>query len=194
MILGYLILAHLLADFVFQPTRLVLWKMKSKYGVLVHVLVHFTINLLVLSPFIINGYYWPILAAFVICFAHFWIDQAKISYDLKHDKKVMAFLMDQLMHLLTIMLVYFFVQNLTLNLPIKGFYAIYSDIRIVIFFSFLILCSSVVEIYHFQKIREKKRDATLKFHPRNIFLRILVFTLVYVLFMALSYYARAPLQ
>ena len=137
MILGYLILAHLLADFVLQPSKLVLWKIRSKYGVFVHVLVHFVINIIVLLPFILNGYYWPIVAAFVICFAHFWIDQAKISYDLSHDKKVMAFLTDQLIHLLTIMLVYFFVQNLALSLPVSGFYSIYSDIRIVIFFSFL---------------------------------------------------------
>ena len=192
MILGYLILAHLLADFVLQPSKLVLWKIRSKYGVFVHVLVHFVINIIVLLPFILNGYYWPIAAAFVICFAHFWIDQAKISYDLSHDKKVMAFLTDQLIHLLTIMLVYFFVQNLALSLPVSGFYSIYSDIRIVIFFSFLILCSSAVEIYHFQKVREKKRDAMLKLHPRNIALRIFVFTLIYILFMILSYYARAP--
>lgn len=191
MILGYLILAHLLGDFIFQPSKLVIWKIKSKYGVFVHVLVHFVINLIILAPFILNGHYWPILAAFVICFVHFWIDQAKISYDLKHDKKVMAFLLDQLMHLLVMMLVYFFVQNLPLTLPTSGFYSIYSDIRAVIFFSFLILCSSAVEIYHFQKVREKKHDAKFKFNPRNIALRIFVFTLVYILFMILSYFARA---
>lgn len=190
MILGYLILSHLLADFIFQPTKLVLWKIKSKYGVFVHVLVHFVVNLLVLSPFIVNGYYWPIGAAFVVCFAHFWIDQAKISYDLRHDKKVLAFLIDQLMHLLVMMLVYFFVQHLTLSLPTGNFYSIYSDIRVIIFFSFLILCSSAVEIYHFQKIRERKHDATLKLHPRNIALRIFVFAITYVLFMVLSYFAR----
>lgn len=192
MILGYLILAHLLGDFIFQPSKLVIWKIKSKYGILVHVLVHFVINLIVLAPFIFNGHYWSILAAFIICFVHFWIDQAKISYDLKHNKKVMAFLLDQLMHLLVIMLVYFFVQNLPLTLPTSGFYAVYSDIRVIIFFSFLILCSSAVEIYHFQKVREKKHDATFKFNPRNIALRIFIFTLVYVLFMVLSYFARAP--
>lgn len=192
MILGYFILAHLLADFIFQPSKLVLWKIRSKYGVLVHVLVHFVVNLIVLSPFILNGHIWPIGAAFAICFLHFWIDQAKINYDLKHDKKIMAFLLDQLIHLLVMMIVYFFVQNIALSLPETGFYQIYSDIRVVIFFSFLILCSSAVEIYHFQKVREKKNDATLKMHPRNIALRIFVFTLVYILFMVLSYFARVP--
>jgi hypothetical protein len=190
MILGYLVLAHLLADFIFQPSKLVIWKIRSKYGVLVHVLVHFVMNLIVLSPFIANGYYWPIGASFMVCFAHFWIDQAKINYDLKHDKKVLAFLIDQLMHLLVMMIVYFFVQNLSLSLPAGDFYSIYSDIRVIIFFSFLILCSSAVEIYHFQKVRERKHDATLRLHPRNIALRIFVFTLVYILFMVLSYFAR----
>ncbi|MBI5754436.1 DUF3307 domain-containing protein, partial [Candidatus Peregrinibacteria bacterium] len=110
MILGYLIFAHLLGDFIFQPNRLVLWKIKSKCGILTHVIVHFILNLLILSPFIWNGHYWVIAAAFLICFAHFWIDEIKISYDLKHDKKVIPFLIDQLMHLLTILLVYFFIQ------------------------------------------------------------------------------------
>jgi hypothetical protein len=191
MILGYLIVAHLLADFVFQPSKLVLWKIRSKYGVLVHVLVHFVINLLVLSPFILNGHYWTIWAAFIVCFVHFWIDQAKINYDLRHDKKVMAFLLDQLMHLAVMVLVYLFFRNETLSLPSGSFYSIYSDIRVTIFFSFLILCGSAVEIYRFQKIREKKHDAMLKLNSKDIALRILVFTLVYSLFMVLSYYARA---
>lgn len=190
MILGYLIFAHLLGDFIFQPNRLVLWKIKSKFGVLTHVFVHFLLNILVLLPFIINGHYWLIFTVFIICFAHFWIDQAKISYDLKHDKKVMPFLIDQLMHLLTILLVYFFVQNTALTLPEGSFYSIYSDIRLVIFLSFLILCSSTIEIYHFQKIREKKHDATLKLNAKEMAMRITVFTLIYILFMVLSYYAR----
>ncbi|MBI5754494.1 DUF3307 domain-containing protein, partial [Candidatus Peregrinibacteria bacterium] len=126
----------------------------------------------------------------LICFAHFWIDEIKISYDLKHDKKVIPFLIDQLMHLLTILLVYFFIQNIPLTLPAGGFYRIYGDIRPVIFLSFLILCTTTIDIYRFQKIREKNHAATLKLKPREIFIRVVVFTLIYVLFTALSYYAR----
>ena len=82
-------------------------------------------------------------------------------------------------------------MNESLLLPSNTFYSIYSDIRVTIFLSFLILCGSAVDIYRFQKIREKKHDAMLKLNSKDIAFRILVFTLVYFLFMALSYYARA---
>ncbi len=111
MILSYFILAHLLGDFVFQPTRLVLWKIKSNKGVFVHAFIHFVINLLILMPIIINGYFWLIYIIFGISFLHFWIDKEKINYDLKHDKKVRPFIIDQLLHLLTILLAYFFINR-----------------------------------------------------------------------------------
>ncbi|MEK7085719.1 MAG: DUF3307 domain-containing protein [Patescibacteria group bacterium] len=190
MLLGYLILGHLLGDFIFQPNKLVLWKMRSKMGTLVHAGIHFILNPLILLPFIINGYIWPIGAAFGLSFAHFWLDQAKINYELKHDKKVLPFLIDQLLHLLAILLIYFFLQNLTLALPTGDFYTIYTDIRLIIFISFLILSTTVVEIYFFQRKREKNHSAIFKMNPKGILIRITVVALIYALFMILTFYAR----
>ena len=190
MILGYLILAHLLGDFVLQPNKLVLWKIKSKMGILVHALVHFCINILVLLPFIIKGAFWLIPCALFIAVIHFCIDQTKINYDLKHDKKVLPFLTDQLLHLLTILIAYFFLGKIELSIPKTQFYEIYTNIRIVIFFSLVILATSVVEIYRFQKLREKNRNATLKLNSDKMLNRLIVLTLVYILFMGLSFYAR----
>lgn len=190
MLLGYLILAHLLGDFVFQPNKLVSWKIKSKWGILVHVLVHFVLNLIILAPFLVNGYYWLILAAFLLCFAHFLIDHIKISYDLKHDKKVAPFLLDQLMHLVAILLVFFFTRNINLALPDTRFYEIYGDIRLIILATFLVLSSTVIEIYRFQKEREKKENTVLKIHTREMLIRVIAVTLIYAVFMILSFYAR----
>lgn len=192
MILGYLIFAHLLGDFIFQPNRLIFWKMRSKMGVLVHVLIHFLLNLLILLPFIFNGNYWLLSAISLVCFAHFWIDQAKINYDIRHDKKTLPFIIDQLMHVFTMILVYFFGQNLPLFLPKGGFYDIYSNSYLIIFLSFAIIFSAVVEIYHFQKIREKESHATLKLNHKKMFLRVLIFTLIYAVFMAVFSSALAP--
>ena len=83
MILAYLILAHLLGDFIFQPTKLVKWKMKSKKGLFVHSLVHFVVTSVILIPFLINGYLWLLIVAFAIAFLHFFIDAAKVKYGLK---------------------------------------------------------------------------------------------------------------
>ncbi len=190
MLLGYLILGHLLGDFIFQPNKLVLWKMRSKMGTLVHAGIHFILNLLILLPFIINGYVWLIGVAFGLSFVHFWLDQTKINYELKHDKKVLPFLIDQMLHLLAILLIYFFIQNLTLALPTGSFYTIYADIRLIIFISFLILSTTVVEIYFFQRKREKNNNAVFKINPKGILKRITVVALIYALFMILSFYAR----
>jgi hypothetical protein len=106
MILLYLILSHLIGDFVLQPNKLVHWKIKSKKGAFVHVLIHFIVNLLIFLPFLIKGYLWLIVVFFFMSFIHFWIDEVKIKYDLKYDKKVKAFILDQFLHLLIVFIAY----------------------------------------------------------------------------------------
>ncbi len=193
MILSYFILAHLLGDFVFQPTRLVLWKIKSNKGVFVHAFIHFVINLLILMPIIINGYFWLIYIIFGISFLHFWIDKEKINYDLKHDKKVRPFIIDQLLHLLTILLAYFFISRIQLILPDTYFYQVYSDIKIISFVSFLVFFTAVIEIFSFQFQREKNIHARLSIRAEKMLLRVIVFTSIYFLLMFLAFYASEKL-
>lgn len=190
MILSYLFLAHLLGDFLLQPSKLVLWKMKSKAGTLVHASVHFLLNLLLLLPFIIQGYYELILISFMISFIHFWIDEAKISYDLKHDKKVTPFLIDQLLHISIILLSFLLVQDVNFVLPTSSFYSVYQDSKIVLFFSFLILVSRAFDIYYFQKYREKNKKANLQIDTNKMLSRIIILCLLYSIFMLISFYAR----
>lgn len=190
MLLGYLIFAHLLGDFVLQPSKLVRWKVKSKTGMLVHVLIHFLVNTLVLLPFFLAGQLWLFYVIFILSFVHFWIDEVKISYDLNHDDKVSPFILDQVLHLLTIMLTYFFVNDYKLELPYNSFNLIYSDIRILFFFSFIIFVSKGIEVYRFQKQREKNKKA--KFHPNSdrMISRVIILSALFALFMFLSFYGR----
>lgn len=189
MILSYLILTHLLGDFVLQPSKLVHWKMRSHKGTLVHSLIHFFIGIILLLPFILNGYTWLITIVFTISLIHFFIDQAKISYSLRHDEKVRPFIIDQMMHLLAIMIVYFFLNQIPFVLPENDFTLIYTDLKIINFFSFLVFVSSVIEIYNFQKKREKNGAVRLKFNKIEMVKRMLVFTIVYGLFTILSIYS-----
>lgn len=189
MILSYLILTHLLGDFVLQPSKLVHWKMRSYKGTLVHSLIHFFIGIILLLPFILNGYTWLIAIVFTISLIHCFIDQAKISYSLKHDEKVRPFIVDQMMHLLAIMVVYFFLSQISFALPENDFTLIYTDLKIINFFSFLVFVSSVIEIYNFQKKREKNAAARLKFNKIEMIKRMLIFTLVYGFFTILSIYS-----
>jgi len=188
MLLGYLIFSHLLGDFVFQTERLVLYKMRSIKGILLHVLIHFMVGNIVLLPFILNGYDWLIGVNFGICFFHFWIDYAKINYDLKHDKKVKPFVLDQLLHFFTILVAYFFTSNITLNLPNTPSYKIYTNINIIIFLSFFVFLSTAIEAYRYQILREKDANVRFKPNPKKILIRISIFTTLYLLFMLLAFY------
>jgi len=190
MLLGYLIFSHLLGDFVFQPEKLVLYKMRNIKGVLIHVFIHFVIGNIVLLPFIVNGYPWLFIVNFGICFAHFWIDQAKINYDLKHDKKVQPFVIDQLLHLLTILVAYFFTSHVLLVLPDAPLFKIYTNINLLIFMSFLVFLSTAIETYRYQIIREKDKNVHFKPNPKNILIRISVFSTLYLLFVLLAFYAN----
>ena len=190
MILSYLLLAHLLGDFVLQPSKLVVWKRESKVGTLVHASIHFLLSLLLLSPFIVQGYYELIIVAFVVSFLHFWIDEAKIGYDLKHDKKVAPFLLDQLLHILVILSTFLVLRDLSYDLPQGGFYQAYQDMHILTFFASLIMVSRVFDIYYFQKYREKNNKANLKINTNKMLSRIIILCFIYSIFMLISFYAR----
>ncbi|SHK29101.1 Protein of unknown function [Maribacter aquivivus] len=94
-----LVLAHLIGDFVLQPTRWVLHKqsnkIKSKFLYL-HVLLHFALYMLFLWDLSL----WKI--ALIITIAHFVIDVLKLySNDLFKNKSI-PFFIDQILHILVI--------------------------------------------------------------------------------------------
>ncbi len=179
MILGYLILAHLLGDFIFQPSKLVLWKISSKWGTLVHALIHFALLNLLFAPFLMNGNLNFLFVTGFVATCHFFIDQAKISYDLKHDNKTVPFIMDQVLHLISIGIAASSMMKSALPLPKAPYYDMYSDTRIILFLSALVCVSTVFEVYQFQKKRQKNINA--KFHPsfRRMMLHVIILALVY---------------
>lgn len=94
-----LVLAHLIGDFVLQPTRWVLHKqsnkIKSKFLYL-HVLLHFALYMLFLWDLSL----WKI--ALLVTIAHFVIDVLKLySNDLFKNKSI-PFFIDQILHILVI--------------------------------------------------------------------------------------------
>ena len=94
-----LVLAHLIGDFVLQPTRWVLHKqsnkIKSKFLYL-HVLLHFALYMLFLWDLSL----WKI--ALIVTIAHFVIDVLKLySNDLFKNKSI-PFFIDQILHILVI--------------------------------------------------------------------------------------------
>lgn len=172
MILGYLVLAHLLGDFVFQPSKLVTWKISSKWGILVHCAVHLVLLSLVVSPYLLLGNLYFLTAILFVTACHFFIDHAKISYDLRHDNKVGPFLIDQLLHFIAIALAASFLEK-------SGPAQVYGDPRLIIFLCLVIVIGPVVEVFRYQKMRS--RNAKAKFQPsiRHTLIRLTIFTLLY---------------
>ncbi|MFD0991725.1 DUF3307 domain-containing protein [Tenacibaculum geojense] len=97
-----ILLAHLLGDFVFQPTKWVTNKEKHKIKskkLYLHIGVHALLLLVTLG---FNTKYWG--AYIILIITHFVIDVCKIYIQKKKNKRLYFFL-DQFLHLLIIFMV-----------------------------------------------------------------------------------------
>lgn len=94
-----LVLAHLIGDFILQPTRWVLHKqsnkIKSKFLYL-HVLLHFALYMLFLWDLSL----WKI--ALIVAIAHFVIDVLKLYSNNSFKNKSIPFFIDQILHILVV--------------------------------------------------------------------------------------------
>ena len=107
-----LILAHILGDFVLQPTKWVNHKFKhgykSKY-LLAHIGIHM-LALLILLEFK-TDYFLGILA---IAITHYGIDALKIKYTTKKNSRLL-FCLDQLAHVMVLITVIYFYKPFKIN-------------------------------------------------------------------------------
>jgi hypothetical protein len=98
-VLTKLILAHLLGDFLLQPTKWVQEKEEKKAAsgkLYIHVLIHGLLILLLLG----NMSLWPL--ALMIALSHLIIDLAKLYYQ-KKETKALWFFADQTLHLMVLL-------------------------------------------------------------------------------------------
>jgi hypothetical protein len=86
----HLILAHFLADFPFQTSRLAQYKQRHFLGVVVHSLTHLVTSMALILPFLHDQKVWVALA--VVFIQHNILDQAKISSS-QHFRKWNKFLL-----------------------------------------------------------------------------------------------------
>ena len=85
-------IAHLVADFLFQPTWLVKWKKRSSKGIIVHASIHAAI----LAVLVIPQTFLAAAIILIIALTHGIIDHIKISLPKKSFEP--AFLFDQVIH------------------------------------------------------------------------------------------------
>jgi len=190
MLFAHLILAHLVGDFLLQPSSLVLWKMRSKIGVLVHCSVHFFVNIVVLIPVLSQKPLDILLISLFISSIHFFIDLSKISYDLKHDNKPTSFVIDQILHVLSLILT--FVVYERYFGPYVDFTKVSSDkiiynISFIIFLCMTIFVTSVVDIYQYQKQSHKDFSGKIYINRPKKLKRILALSLIYLMITLLIY-------
>lgn len=113
-----LILCHLLGDFVFQTDRLVQFKLKSDWGIAIHVAIHVLMLIL-----LIQGEAWLkwCLIGF-IAITHFAIDWLKVHQPKVGGKETPGFWLDQAAHLFVIFLALPYIQQLQGVLPTSTLY------------------------------------------------------------------------
>ncbi len=96
MIFTKLLLAHLIGDFLLQPTRWVVHKeankVRSKY-LYIHVLLHFVLTMILLWDL----QYWKL--ALIISVSHYFIDLAKLYATPLFKLRSIPFFIDQFLHL-----------------------------------------------------------------------------------------------
>jgi len=184
MIILYLILGHLIADFVLQPAKLIQWKIRSKIGIIVHCAIHVIVSGILLLPYLnlkID------LILFGLGIVHFFIDYAKINISLKRDKFVGYFVIDQIMHFAT--LLGSGVAILYWGKPqaqIQFMPGIYNNPHIILFLILAVFMSYTIEIYRHTR-SERNIGEGAKFNYHNMLLRILALTFVYILFTGIGY-------
>ncbi len=99
MIFTKLLLAHLIGDFVLQPTKWVIHKEANKIRspyLYLHTLVHFLLIMVLFWDLNI----WKI--ALIVALSHYVIDLAKLYVGPKFRNQSIPFFLDQLLHLLVI--------------------------------------------------------------------------------------------
>lgn len=121
----YLVLAHVVADFVLQPYELVKLKQRP-IGLWIHSAIHGLLVALVLIP--LSPRWW--LAALFVAVAHYPIDRAKVRVGFNDGPaSLAAFLVDQVIHLLVLA-----AAVALAGLPLRGEVVIGSDVVSAIFY------------------------------------------------------------
>lgn len=106
-VLAKLVLAHLLGDFLLQPKRWVAHKEQEKaasWVLYVHALIHGLLVLILLQDFSV----WPFML--IVALSHLAIDTARV-YAQREGNRTTWFLADQVMHLIVIVGVAWYISG-----------------------------------------------------------------------------------
>ncbi len=184
----YLLLGHLLSDFVFQTDKIIAWKHKNRTGGIFHSAIHFFVYTAIFLPIIWNTS--ANLTFLVLALLHFVIDQKKITWEQKTHRYVKAFFIDQGIHVVILGLASFFINRFSFYGEDVASY-VTTNRFVIVYLILAIILSYCVEIVHFQFEREKQPHLRFKPDFWAIFKRLFIFSLGYGIFMILSFHEVA---
>jgi len=192
MIFAYFLLAHLIADFLLQPKKLIEWKYKSWKGTAMHAFIHLLVMIVIVLPvaYSINGF----VAILLLAASHFLIDLSKIEYQGRWKGYFLSFVVDQIVHLTFILLAAFFAGISGHGEPplfklfhdffgFDDFITTHLLIILGIEAVFLIFITAFYDIAKFEFFR--KDGSKFKADWRSVFVRIVVGSAFYALLVLL---------
>lgn len=108
MIIHVLLIAHFLADFTIQTTKLAQRKLNNFKYLVIHALIYAVIFLIAIFPFVKPEK--AILPYIIIISSHFFIDWLRTCVDKKYSDKAIifaSFIVDQILHVLILIILYY---------------------------------------------------------------------------------------
>ena len=179
----YLLLAHLVADFLLQPAELIKWKYRNWKGIAVHTFVHLAIYLV--SFYLVLKDIRALVGLGLLALSHFLIDKIKVAYELEKKKGYLkSYLYDQLAHFIFILL-----ATWQLGRVFNGNELILENSfvtgSLLVFLCLLIVVTVFMEITKYQIKREKDLKVTFNPDRKAMLIRALLVCVIYSGFMAL---------
>lgn len=155
-LLLYFYLIHFLADYTFQPSKLVQYKIEHFLGIVIHSTVHLITLLFVLSPFLPNKRVFTAIG--VIYVTHILIDQTKVSLSKVYPKYVRFFyFLDQIVHLIIVTACSFYVGLLTPQYLGGTVLKLYSNQSFILYLLILVLVTYFFDVTRYFVRRNFKK-------------------------------------
>lgn len=184
LIILYLIIWHLVWDFLLQTSKLVAYKKKSIYGIMLHSLIIWLAQSLLLLPYLTS--LKVIVTVTSIAVIHFIIDFSKIKLNIKSKYPIIPFSIDQLAHFSILIWAWVILEN---SNAVKfqnswWFESLYQNQILLTYFAGVIFFSYTLDIVYLTLKLQK--DPEYKYHRGyfDMLIRVSIFALFYMIYAA----------
>ena len=182
LILLYLIIGHLVGDFLLQTSKLVAYKKSCTFGIILHCLVIWASQFLLLLPYTASIKIWLVVS--LVAILHFIIDYSKIKIKKPPQFPIIPFSIDQLLHFIVLLLAYGIIKNESAVLFTDSwwFESLYQNQSLLIYFAGVIFFSYTFDIVLLTFKLQKNPQYQYSRGYFDMIIRVSVFALIYLVF------------